>query len=121
MNTLEIAQKFVSLVKERKDEEALDTLFDADAVSVEAAEMPGLPREVRGVPAIKGKGKWWRENHEVHSAKAEGPFPNGDRFAVRFNYDVTQKASGQRIQMDEVALYTVRGGKIVREEFFYPT
>ncbi|MBC7975998.1 MAG: nuclear transport factor 2 family protein, partial [Myxococcales bacterium] len=47
------------------------------------------------------------------------PYPNGDRFAVRFNYDVTHKPSSKRIQMDEVALYTVKDGKIVREEFFY--
>jgi len=27
--------------------------------------------------------------------------------------------AGQRMKMDEVALYTVKDGKIVHEEFFY--
>ena len=43
------------------------------------------------------------------------------RFAVRFAYDVTNKPSGRRMQMDEIGLFTVENGKIVREEFFYPT
>ena len=48
-----------------------------------------------------------------------GPFPNEDRFAVRFTFDVTNKPSGQRMTMDEVGLFTVKNGKIAREEFFY--
>jgi ketosteroid isomerase-like protein len=121
MSTLELGKKFVSLCQQHKDAEALLTMFDDDAVSIEAAAIPGMPQEMRGIPAIQGKGKWWTENHEVHSATVEGPYPNGDRFAVRFVYDITRKATGERIKMDEVALYTVRNGKIVREEFFYVT
>lgn len=121
MSTIDVAQKFFALAVAHKDEEALKTLFSPEAVSVEAADMPGLPRELRGLGAIEGKGKWWRENNEVHSAKVEGPYPNGDRFAIRFSFDVTQKASGKRVQMEEVALYTVKDDKIVREEFFYST
>jgi ketosteroid isomerase-like protein len=121
MKTIDVAQKLVSMCRERRDHEALDELFAPDAVSVEAAPMPNLPQEVRGLDAIRAKGVWWRDNHVVHEAKVEGPYPNGDRFALRFTYDVTQKQSGQRFKMDEVALYTVNGGKIVREEFFYTT
>jgi ketosteroid isomerase-like protein len=121
MNTLEVGKKLVSLCQQHKDAEALTTLFDKDAVSVEAAAMPGMPQEMRGIPAIQEKGKWWTENHEVHSSTVDGPYPNGDRFAVRFSYDITRKPTSERIKMDEVALYTVRNGKIVREEFFYVT
>lgn len=32
---------------------------------------------------------------------------------------MTNKPSGQRFTMDEAALYTVKNGEIVREEFFY--
>jgi hypothetical protein len=44
---------------------------------------------------------------------------HGNRFVVGFKYDVTFKQSGQRMVMDEVGLYTIEHGKIVREEFFY--
>ncbi len=33
--------------------------------------------------------------------------------------DVTAKATGQRMQMTEMALYTVENDKIVMEEFYY--
>lgn len=121
MNAFEVGQKLVELCKQGKNQEAMETLYSPDIVSVEAAEMPGLPREMRGYQAVAGKGKWWSENHTIHSAETEGPWPNGDRFIARFKYDVTNKPSGKRFLMDEVGLYTVANGKIVREEFFYPT
>ena len=46
-------------------------------------------------------------------------FANGDRFAVIFDMDVTNKPSGRRIQMREVGVFTVQNGKSTREEFFY--
>jgi hypothetical protein len=42
-----------------------------------------------------------------------------DQFAVLYEMDFTQKSSGQRMQMSEVALFTVANGKIVQEEFLY--
>ena len=69
--------------------------------------------------AVAEKGKQWMTDHEVHSAKVEGPWPHGDRFIVRFTYDVTNRPSGQRLTLEEAALFTVANDKIVREEFFY--
>lgn len=109
MTTMEIGKKL----------EALNTLFAEDAISVEAMAMPGMQQEMKGLAAIKAKGEWWITNHAVHAASVSGPWPHGDRFIVGFKYDVTNKPSGNRMQMEEAALYTVRNGKIVREEFFY--
>ena len=119
MTTLEVGKKLVELIKQGENLQAIKTLYSQDIVSVEASSMPNMPAEMNGMDAILGKNKWWVDNHEVHSANCEGPFPHGDRFIVRFNYDVTNKPSGKRMQMDEAALYTVQDGKIVREEFFY--
>jgi hypothetical protein len=119
MNTLQIGTKLVELVRAGRDREAQETLYAADAVSVEAGAMPGMDRTVKGLAAIRGKGEWWYGNHEVHSLKVTGPFPHDERFIVIFDMDVTNKQSGQRIQMQEAGLYTVAQGKIVKEEFFY--
>lgn len=119
MSTMEIARKLVELCRQGKNTEALDTLFAEDVVSVEAGAPPGMEREARGLAAVKAKGEWWRSNHAIHSASVTGPWPHDDRFIVGFQYDVTNKPSGQRMKMDEVGLYHVRGGKIAREEFFY--
>ena len=119
MSTMDIARKLVKLCSEGRNAEALDTLFADDAVSVEAMAMSDAPPETKGLEAIKAKGEWWMDNHEIHSASVTGPWPHGDRFIVGYQFDVTNKPSGRRMKMDEAALYHVRDGKIVREEFFY--
>jgi hypothetical protein len=119
MDTKQVGEKLVQLCQQGKNMEAIETLYSPDIVSVEAMSSPGMPAEMRGMAAIKGKNEWWFNAHELHSASCEGPYPNGDRFVVRFLFDVTNKESKQRIHMEEMALYTVNDGKIVREEFFY--
>jgi hypothetical protein len=121
MTTLEIGNKLVELCKQGKNDQCIEMLYANDVVAVEAAAMPNMPAEQRGKQAILGKSKWWRENNEIHSASVEGPWPHGDRFIVKFHYDITSKADNKRHVMDETALYTVKDGKIVREEFFYLT
>jgi ketosteroid isomerase-like protein len=120
--TLKVGKKLVEFCKEGKNAEAMDELYHPEIVSVEAGAPPGGSAKSEGIAAVKGKGEWWVANHDVHDAKVEGPFPNGDRFVVRFTYDVTAKAgpmAGKRFTMDEAAVYTVKDGKIVHEEFFY--
>lgn len=119
MTTLEVGQRLVALCREGKNDEAMKELYSPDVVSVEAGAPPGMSAETRGIDAVVAKGAWWAENHTIHSAKVEGPFPHGDRFIVRFTYDITIKQANQRITMDEAALFTVADGKVVREEFFY--
>jgi ketosteroid isomerase-like protein len=121
MTTLEVGKKLVELCKQGKNDQAIETLYSQDIVCVEAAAMPNMPAEQRGLQAVLGKSKWFRENNEIHSATVDGPWPHGDRFIVHFKYDLTAKQDGKRRTMDEAALYTVKDGKIVREEFFYAT
>lgn len=120
MDTSAIAKQLVELCKQGKSAEA-KALYAEDAVSVEAFAPPGMQREAHGLAAIRAKGEWWIANHEVHSAVVTGPWPSGDgqRFIVGFNYEVTNKPSGQRMKMEESGLFTVAGGKIVHEEYFY--
>ena len=119
MTTLEVGKKLVDYCKKGQNMEAIKALYSPDIVSVEAMSMPNMPAEMKGMEAILGKNQWWVENHDVHSGSCEGPYPHGDRFIVRFNYDVTNKPSKRRMTLDEMALFTVKDGKIVREEFFY--
>ena len=114
LTTLEIGQKLLKHCQKGTESEALDNIYHAEAVSIEADGT-----EVKGVGGIKGKHEWWAQNFEVHDAKAEGPFPNGDKFAIIFEMDVTNKENNQRSQMKEVGMYTVQDQKITREEFYY--
>jgi hypothetical protein len=119
MTTLEIGKKLVELCNQGKQDVVMDTMYATDIVSVEAGGPPNMPREMSGLQAVQGKAKWWNENHIIHSSKCEGPWPNGDQFAVKFTFDVTNKPQNKRITMEEIAVYTVKNDKITREVFFY--
>jgi hypothetical protein len=119
MTTIEVGKKLVALVREGKSTEAIQTLYDPKIISVEAGLAASGPQQSTGIPACLERGKMWREANEVHSATVEGPFPNGDRFAVFLGYEVTPRATGKRGKIEEIGVYTVRDGKITREEFFY--
>ena len=117
MNTEQVAQKVVELVRKQAWHEALDTLYDKDVVSVEAQTTDGSSPETRGKEGVRGKIDWWLDAMQVHSFKANGPFVAHDRFVVQYDADVTDKSSKQRRQLSEVGVYTVKNGKIIREEF----
>jgi ketosteroid isomerase-like protein len=118
-----VGKQLVELCKQGKNFEAIDRLYAPDVVSVEVHGMPELPARMEGIEAVRRKNRWWFENHTMHEGgDVVGPFPHGDRFIVLFKHDVTAKVgpmAGQRMQMEEAGLYTVKDGKIVQEEFFY--
>jgi ketosteroid isomerase-like protein len=118
MTTQEIAQAFTDLCKKGELDAAGKQFWSDDIVSCEP--MPGDMSEVKGRAAVEAKGAWWYANNEVHRITTEGPYVHGHQFVVRFTMDITPKG-GERIQADEVAVYTVQEGKIVEERFFYGT
>jgi hypothetical protein len=117
MNTEQVAQKVVELCRKQAWEEAVNTLYAKDIVSVEARSMDGSSPETHGIEGVRKKVDWWMNNMEVHSSKVSGPFVAHDRFVVQFDVDITDKESKKRFQISEVGVYTVKDGKIVREEF----
>jgi ketosteroid isomerase-like protein len=122
MDANQVGKKLVDLCRTGKNMDAIDSLYSPNIVSIEAMGDDKTPAETKGIDKIKQKNKHWYETNEVHSARVEGPFPNKDRFAVKYHYETTPKAGpmqGKRMTLDEVAVYTVKDGKIVREEFFY--
>ncbi|PYJ67737.1 MAG: nuclear transport factor 2 family protein [Verrucomicrobia bacterium] len=117
MNTEEVAKKLVDYCRNGEWMKALDDLYSKDIVSVEAQAGENMPAEMRGIDQVRGKTAWWEKNFEVHSAKVGGPFVARDTFVVQFDIDVTENASKKRMQMSEVGIYTVKDGKVAREEF----
>ncbi len=117
MSVRTVATKFVKLCSQGKNFDVMHTLYAADIVSVE-----GDGKETAGQgPVIKKSEDWVGEN-TFHGETVAGPFFNGanpDEFVVYFTLDVTPKATGQRITLQEVGVYTVKNDKITREQFFY--
>ena len=117
MTIADIAKDFTEMLQQGDHLGAGEKYNADDVVSLEAMEGPMAI--ARGKEALKQKGEWWQANHEVHGGSVEGPYVNGDQFAVRFKFDITPKATGERVTMDEVCLYTVKNGKIAEERFYY--
>lgn len=115
MDIREIGRRFVELCNQGKNFEVMRTMYRADIVSVE-----GSGAETAGQAAVIRKSEMWAERNEIHEETVKGPYFNGEReFAVHFAFDVTEKATGKRTMLEEVAVYTVEGGKITREKFYY--
>ena len=117
MNTEEVAKKVVELTRKQAWKEALESLYAQDIVSIEARPNESGSPETRGIDGVRGKVDWWLDAMEVHSFEADGPFVARDRFVVKYDADVSEKKSKARRQLSEVGVYTVKDGKIVREEF----
>ena len=116
-----IGLRFMELVKEGKDTEIVKTMYSEDAVSIEASSTGDMPTECKGIEAILKKHDWWFKNMEFIGGDVKGPFPNreGTRFAVYFSMKIKDKNTGDVTNGEEVGLFTVENGKIIREEFFY--
>lgn len=116
MDTQQVAADAVAMSKAGNNEGIGPKYWAENIVSIEA--MDGPMARVEGLAAVNAKGEWWTAHHEINNLETFGPYVNGDQFMVRWIMDVTVKDSGQTMHMEEVALYTVKDGKIVEERFF---
>ena len=118
MDTKEIASKLVKCCQEGDFETPYQQLYSPDIVSIEN-DGTAEGALVKGFEGIQQKGEWWKENFEVHSTEVSEPLVAENWFSVRFDMDTTHRPSGQRSKMSEIAVYEVKDGKIVKEQFFY--
>jgi hypothetical protein len=118
MSVRTVAQKFVELCRQGKNFDVMRTLYAPDIVSVE-----GDGKETAGQGPVIKKSENWVADKTFNGETVAGPFFNGanpNQFVVYFTLDVTPKATGKRITLEEVGVYTVnKDDKITREQFFY--
>jgi hypothetical protein len=119
MSVKTVAERFVELCREGKNFDVMRTMYAPNIVSVE-----GDGAETAGQAAVIRKSEQWAEVNTFHGETVRGPFFNGGthregQFAVFFNLDITRKATGTRLTLEEVGLYTVKDDKIIREQFYY--
>ena len=118
MSVQTVAHKFVELCRQGKNFDVMRTMYAPDIVSVE-----GDGKETSGQQRVIKKSEDWGSDKTFHGEAVAGPFFNGaspNQFSVYFTLDITPKATGKRITLEEVAIYTVgKDDKITREQFFY--
>ena len=117
MSIQTIAGKFMELCNQGKHFDVMRTMYAPDIVSVE-----GDGKETASQDPVIKNSEDWVSDKTFHGETVAGPFFNGanpDQFVVFFTLDITPKATGQRITLEEVGVYTVKNDKITREQFFY--
>jgi ketosteroid isomerase-like protein len=117
MNTQEVANRLVTLCREGKNIDAVNELYADNIVS---HEPKGTPMEkTEGKDAVRGKSEYWYSTvEEIHSGEVSDPIVTGNFFSCTMDMDVTYKEHG-RMPMSEIAVYEVKDGKIIAEQFFY--
>ena len=116
MSLQTVGEQFVALCNQLKNFDVMDTMYAPDIVSVEATG-----DATSGKNAVIEKSRRWAADNDVASEKVDGPFFNGpNEFAVHTIFEVTRKATGEHVRLEEVGVYTVDADdQITREQFFY--
>ncbi len=117
MTTQEIANKLVDLCRKGDYKTIYQELYSPDCVSIEPK---GAKMEVcNGLKEMAAKGKAWNESmEEFHDSSVGDPIVAGNHICMTMMMDATFKGVG-REKMDELCVYEVQDGKIVKEQFFY--
>jgi len=119
MTTLEVAQRYVELDKQGLSHQIQPELYSDDCESIEPMGFMGGPQHVKGIEALREKAKRFGEMiEEVYSGYCSEPVVGGNFFSVAMGMDVKMKGE-PRMQMDEIAVFEVKDGKIVKEQFFF--
>lgn len=115
MTTQEIAQRMVELNRSHDYETIYTELYSPEAVSIE--NWGEEPERYIGIKAITAKAAGWAASvEEIHETRCSEPLVADSSFAITFFMDITYKERGRQ-SMTELAVYTVKDGKVVQEEF----
>ena len=118
MTTEEVAVRLYELCSENKFGQAQQELFAEDAESIEPSHTMGI-QTVKGLDSIVEKGRQFQNSvEEMHDGWVNEPQVYGNYIAMQMGMDVTMKEYG-RSSMNELVVYEVKDGKIIKEQFFF--
>jgi 16S rRNA A1518/A1519 N6-dimethyltransferase RsmA/KsgA/DIM1 with predicted DNA glycosylase/AP lyase activity len=112
-NINEIAHRLVELLKEKKFLETHQELFDENVISQEPEEAKS--RSVNGLESLLLKESNFLKNINFEVSE---PIISKDYFSIRMFTEVVL-LNDREVSIDEIIVYEVRNGKIVKEQFFY--
>jgi len=120
MTTKEVAARFKELADQNQFDQVQDELYAPDCESIEPPHAAAMGMvNVQGLDAIKEKGKKFNAMvEEMHGGFTGEPIVAGNYFSVPMGMDITMKGFA-RMNMEEIAVYEVKDGKITKEQFFF--
>ncbi|MBL38897.1 MAG: ketosteroid isomerase [Xanthomonadales bacterium] len=116
--TADVAADFTALWLAGDYRAAGEKYWADDVLSIEPRTLPdGTHAECRGIDAVRRKNLRWCSTHGIEDLSIDGPFVTGDHFALFA--DMLIAHAGRRRPHSEIAVFSVRDGRIVEERFFY--
>jgi hypothetical protein len=116
----DIARDFTAMLRLGQFEVAGETFWSPDVTSAEPAALSeDIPATVSGVAAVRAKCIARFGTARIDDLGIDGPFVTGDQFALFLDMLITDPASGHAEPLSEIAIFTVRDGRIIEERFFY--
>ena len=117
MTTQQVADRLVALCRQGEIPKAMEELYADNIASIEPENAP--IHSASGKKAVFEKGKEFASRIEQrHGGSFSDPVVNGRYFSTAMTLDATFKGAG-RMKLEEICLYEVKDGKIVREQFYY--
>lgn len=119
MTTKEVAQRYYELIQMHKYEQIQDELYAPNAISVEPKNDSSLPLIVEGIEALRQKeGLFFSQVEEMFGGYMSETVASTFYFSMMTGMDVKMKGKERKIK-EQICVFEVRNGKIVKEQFFY--
>lgn len=116
----DVARDFTAMLRAGQFEAAGDRFWSPDVISIEPGDLTGGIRPGgRGIEAARVRCAARFGPTRIDEIGIDGPFITGNQFALFLDLMIVDPASGARRPFTEIALYTVRGGQIAEERYFY--
>ena len=119
-NIIDVARNFTFMLRQGPFVAASERFWAIDVRSLEPHDLPdGIKAEVSGIEAARAKTVRWFGSRNVRVVSIDGPFVTGNQFALFLDMMVTGYPSGTYQPFTEIAVFTVRDGRISEERYFY--
>ena len=120
MSIEHLASDFAHLLLTGNAVEAAEKYWAEDIVRIEPPRWPDCePNRAEGYAAAHAKLLEWIDTSDAAEMAIDGPFVTGDVFALFLDMEIAAYGTGKREPFSEIAIFTVRGGKIVEVRYFY--
>lgn len=119
MTTEQVARRYYELIKLHQYEQIQNELYSHDAVSIEPKNDSNLPLVVEGLAALREKeALFFSQVDEMFGSYMSEIVVSTFFFSMMTGMDVKMKEK-QRKNKEQICVFEVRDGKIVKEQFFY--
>jgi ketosteroid isomerase-like protein len=96
------------------DEKRIFGLYHPAVESTEAGQKPAT-----GLDALKAKFEGFAKTCSSSTWAARNMWVDGQSIIIEWDATLTLRPSGKKVPFHEIAIYEIRGGKIIRERYFY--